>query len=118
VWDLNFHVLFDSNLTAQSVAFTGFGIADVCSLGGQDLTAARQDSDFALSTGSATAASARYENTVVGQASEKFSAYRYGDCRTIIDNEFHIASGNQYLFGSQDNNDQGQHDSREKKDAD
>ena len=109
---LDVHVGTDGDLTGQTLAMTGFALADVIQLGRQDVAAAGFHTHLALTTRAAAATGGGDEDTTAGEHAKQLATRRAGHSlgRVAVDADCHVTGGHQLGLGEQNDCHQGQQD--------
>ena len=117
LFHLDVHVLLDRGLAGQAPAGLGLALGEVRLLGRQHFAAAAFDNALALRTGTAAATSRGQEYVVCRQGLQQLAAGRHGEGALTIDDDVHVAAGDQLGARRQDDHHQCQHDGGEHADG-
>ncbi len=111
------HVGANGNLTGQTLAMTGFALADVIQFGRQNVAATGFHPYLALAAGATAATGGGDEDTAASQHAEQLATGWAGHSlgRVTIDADCHVARGHQLGLGEQNDchqcqQDHGKHD--------
>ena len=107
-WNLNNHVLLYGDLTRKAAALASFTFVDVTFFGRENISSTFVDFDETLSASPTTTASRRNKDPAVCQCPHEFPTSGNLDFLLIVDQDFHVAGGNQKFPSEQDDSDQHQ----------